>query len=73
MALKFSPGFEVQHPVIKQVSSVLHTGDRWETIWYWAVTSTKGLETMRLPGGHGAGQKAQQVMGKGIHGEYKEK
>lgn len=56
MALKFSPGLEVQLTEIKEVSPVLHTGDSWETTWSWAVISAKGLgccglETMRASRG----------------------
>lgn len=53
MALKFSPGFEVQRPVIKQVSPVLHTGDRWETIWYWASSVQKGWRPCGFLGARG--------------------
>lgn len=78
MAPKVSPGLEVQLTVIKEMSPVPHTGGSRETIWSWAVISAKGLgcyglETMRASwGGVGLGQKARQVMEKGLHGEPKQ-
>lgn len=71
MALKFSPGFEVQLTVIKEVSPVHHTGDKWETIWYWAVIRTEGLgccglETMRASWeAWGLGKRLSKVWGEG--------